>query len=395
MINTKNMRRLYDAAVRDKKPQVFMEELSEALETGEVKPDEFSIKQLAEEFIPNGRELVDSWNPNHGPQDPITVMEAGAISSAIFSNITGQIVYTKVMEGWKAEAFVFSAIVPDIQTQFNGEIIPGISRLGDEAEIVDELAPYPLAAVSEDYIQTPMTIKRGTIVALSKEAVFFDRTGILLRNAGEVGEALGLNKEKRLIDAFIDLNTTSYRLKWKGTSYGTYQSSTPWINLKTANPLTDWSQVNLAEQVLAQILDPWTNEPIMNEPKDLVVTRVNLYQAKRIVHATEIDVATPGYAVTGNPTRTKQANPIANYRIVSSQLLSKRISAGSGVDTSWWLGDIAKQMNYMQNWPLTVTQGPANSEVEFTHDIVMRWKVSERGTPAVVEPRVTVQNNAS
>jgi hypothetical protein len=41
----------------------------------------------------------------------------------------------------------------------------------------------------------------------------------------------------------------------------------------------------------------------------------------------------------------------------------------------------------MENWPLAVVQAPANSEVEFTHDIVLRWKASERGAAATLEPR--------
>ena len=48
----------------------------------------------------------------------------------------------------------------------------------------------------------------------------------------------------------------------------------------------------------------------------------------------------------------------------------------------------------MQNWGPTVVQAPDNSEAEFTHDIVARFKVSERGTPAVLEPRRMVKCTA-
>ena len=36
---------------------------------------------------------------------------------------------------------------------------------------------------------------------------------------------------------------------------------------------------------------------------------------------------------------------------------------------------------YMENWPITVVQAPANSEAEFNQDIVARFKASERGIP--------------
>ncbi len=42
---------------------------------------------------------------------------------------------------------------------------------------------------------------------------------------------------------------------------------------------------------------------------------------------------------------------------------------------------------YMESWPITVVQAPTNSEAEFTQDIVVRFKASERGTAAVMEPR--------
>ena len=63
--------------------------------------------------------------------------------------------------------------------------------------------PYPSLGLGEDYIDTPSTTKRGFIVPVTKEAIFFDRTHLILQRAAEVGEVLGLNKEKRLIDLLI------------------------------------------------------------------------------------------------------------------------------------------------------------------------------------------------
>ena len=41
----------------------------------------------------------------------------------------------------------------------------------------------------------------------------------------------------------------------------------------------------------------------------------------------------------------------------------------------------------MENWPITVVQAPTNSEAEFSQDIVVRFKASERGAAAIIEPR--------
>ncbi len=370
------------------------ESFTEGLETKQIDLNRVSIRGLFEEFIPGGREIVDSWNPRHGGGGISLTEAAGAIDTALFSNITGQVVYNRILQAFAAEEYVFSKIVPNVPTQFNGEKIAGISRIGDEAQVVPEGRPYPLVGVSEDYIQTPQTLKRGMIDALTKEAVFFDRTGVLLARCGEVGEFLGLNKEKRLIDAVLDQNVTTHRYNWKGTTYATYQSAAPWINLiASGNTLTDWTSIDAAEQVLASIRDPWTGEPIMIQPKDLIVARGKLYTARRIVTATEIAVVTPGFATSGNPTRTMTPNPIQGYRIISSQLLGARMSLASEPATDWFIGDVARAVNYMENFPLTVVQSPTNSEAEFQRDIVIQWKASERGAAAVVEPRVLVRSS--
>ena len=44
------------------------------------------------------------------------------------------------------------------------------------------------------------------------------------------------------------------------------------------------------------------------------------------------------------------------------------------------------------NWPITVTQAPVGSEAEFNNDIVLRFKASERGAAAVINPRYVVKN---
>lgn len=393
-VNTKALRRQYEAAVKDKTPRRFYEELFEAIDEKQLTLNDFSIREMFEEFVPDGREVVESWNPRHGGGGVI-LMEAGnAINTRVFSNISGQLLYSKILEQFEAEEYVLSKLIPNVPTKFNGERIPGISNIGDEAETVDEMQPFPMAGVGEDWIDTPATTKKGMIIGLSKEAIFFDRTNVLIPQCQMIGEYLGLNKEKRLIDALIDQNSTAYRYNWRGTKYGTFQGATPWINVKTSNALVDWTNVDALEQIMAGIRDPWTGEPIMINMKHMLVTRQLLYTAKRILSATEIRVTTPGYATSGNPTNTATANPIQNYQLLSSQLIQARMAAASEAVTDWFIGDFTKVVNYMENWPTTVVPGPSNSEVEFTQDIAMRWKASERGTPVVVNPRFIGRSSA-
>lgn len=386
-----DLRRNYEAKQRAGKGDEFFTQLWENLSSGQMDPSRFSLKGLFENFVPGGREIVDSWNPRHG-RGGINLLEAGdAVDTRAFGQITGQLVYSTVLAAFKDEGFVLSALVPNVPTPFNGERIPGIGRMGDVAEVIEEGAPYPRAGLNEDWIQTPTTQKRGILIDLTREAIFFDRTHLLIERAADIGQWLGYNKEIRLINAFLDENATVHRYNWKGTTYASYQAGpTPWENLVTSNALVDWSSIDDAEQVLAAIRDPNTNAPTLSLPRHLVVSRQNLYVAKRIINATEIEVHTPGYAETGNPTGTHVSNPITNYRIVSSQLLQNQMSAA----TSWYLSDISKMLRYMENFPLQVDQAPVNTADMWERDIAMSWKASERGAAVVVEPRVTVKCTA-
>lgn len=388
LIAARELRRQYELLG----PRQTCQHLCEALRQRQLLPEDFSLRDLAENLVQDGREWVRSLQP--GREEGTVLRESSAVDTSTFSNVTGQIVYSKIADAFNSEEIVFSKLVTTIPTRLNGERIAGISRIGDEAEIVDEGRPFPLAGVSEDYIDTPATTKRGMIVPVTKEAIFFDRTGVLLSRCAEVGEFLAINKEKRVIDAILDENagatTGGHRYKWKGTTYATYQSSTPWINVKTTNALVDWTQIEQAELVLASITDPFTGEPVLSLPDTLVVAPNLLHTARRIVNATNIRVAAGGFATSGTLYQTDGPNTLTPYRIVSSRLLKARMALA----TNWYLGNLEKAVAYMENWGLTVVQAPDNSEAEFTQDIVARYKASERGAAVVLEPRVLCKNSA-
>ena len=110
-----------------------------------------------------------------------------------------------------------------------------------------------------------------------------------------------------------------------------------------------------------------------------------VFNAAEIAYAAERQRRRPRYA----------ANPLGNYRVVESRLAYRRIVA-AGVAAAdakkwWFIGDFRKAFAYMENWPITVTQSPPSSEAEFNQDIVVRFKASERGAAAVINPRYVVK----
>lgn len=383
MINAREIKRRYEL----NGPQQTMAHLTETIKQGQVRVEDFSIRDLAEGLVPDGHEWVRSLDPR--TSGGVNLLEAGeGVDVSAFLNITSQLIYSKIMAAYTQEAFAVSKLVDTIPTRLDGEKIPGIARLAGQDAGISPGMPYPNLGFGEDYIETPSTTKHGFIVPVTKEAIFFDRTHLVLSRASEVGELLGLNKEKRLLDLVIG---TTNNYKWLGTTYNTYQTAAPWINVKTGNELVDWTNVDAAEQLFNDILDPNTGEPVLLQANTVLVMPAYRHAAHRVLNALEVRFNPSDAATT-----TLAANPLGNYQVQESRLAYRRIIAAgqAAVDAKkwWFLGDFKKAFAYMENWPITVTQSAQNSEAEFNQDIVVRFKASERGAAAVLNPRYVVKN---
>ena len=157
------------------------------------------------------------------------------------------------------------------------------------------------------------------------------------------------------------------------------------------NELVDWTNVDAAEQVFADILDPNTGEPVLVRANTVLVMPAYIHAAHNVFFATEIRYTRPTPEIT-----TVAPNPLRSYQVYDSRLVYRRIlAAGTAEDQAkmwWFMGDFGKAFAYMQNWPITVTQAPTNSEAEFSQDIILRFKASERGAAAVINPRYVVMS---
>lgn len=386
-----NLRQLYESLG----PVECQEKLANLLESKEVKPEDFSLRELAEAFC--GDQWAKRLNPrNVGRFSNTSLLEAGeGVDVSGFSNITGQILYTKILDGWKQTVDTAEKLTETVPTQFDGEKIPWLGHSPDEGKAIRPGMPYPEASFGERYIETPSTTKYGQIISLTKEMVFFDRTAQALKIANENGKRLGKAKAKRIFDGLLGV-TNNYKLN--GTTYNTYVASGGgWVNKKSGTPLVDYTSVEQAYILASQILDPDTNNPIDIELKQLFVMPAKLFTARRIVTATEFRTTYPGYTSTSNPSapgnvQTLAGNPIPDkLEVLTDPLAYQRAIATGETATNannwWFIGDFKAAFAYMENWPIQVVQAPPNNLKEFEQDIVVRVKASERGAFAVQEPR--------
>jgi hypothetical protein len=404
------LRRKLDLDRKQNKEADFWFEVQRDVRSGAIKPQEFSIRSLFENFVENrsdgkpvGREMVDSFNPTRGEARTLLEEAGNAVSTANFSNITGQIMYSTILPRYADRSFIGDKLVTTVPTNLDGEKIPGVNRIGDEAESVGEGKAYPTASFSEQWINTPQTTKRGMIVPLTAESVFFDKTGMVMENAGEVGYWMGVNKEKRILDMITGI-TNFY--SFMGTAYNTYQSSSPWVNVQATNQLIDFVSINAALLLFDKMTDPFTGEPISIDANTMVVPSVLHPTAAALQRATET-WANPG-STTDTPTTaggtwsTHAPNPagykspfggkepVSQFEVLSSPLVFARDSSA----TSWFTGNFKRAFLYMENYPLQVVEAPENNVRQFENDIIAQWKVSERGTVAVRDPRYVVKCTA-
>lgn len=329
---------------------------------------------------------------------------AGAVSTANFQAIIRQIVYNMALPGYESEGYPFSELIPERQSQFQNELVAGMSNVGpgNDAEWkTPEGEPYNEAGFGPDWVNLAKTEKRGKIVSLTREILFFDRTGLVMERARGVAEGLRANREIRAIDAVIDENGGAksatqggHRYHWMGNSIATYGDSSGnhnWDNLVASNGLVDWSDIDAVEQAFAGMTDPFTGEPIVLDQTYIISTWQLRQTVNRILTATQLALYTPGFATSANPTQTMFANP---YQNVVKHLTSRRLAGRLATDTDWFYGNPAKAIVYVQHFPFQVLQGPPNSEVEFERDIVARFRADEMGNYSVINPRFLVKSTA-
>jgi len=384
-VNYKQLKEAYTASPTD-----AAHGLQESLAEGSTKPCDIELGRLWEELY--GHHAYR--DVKYGDGLATVVMEAGdAVMSGTFANITGQIVYSAVMEGYNSEPTVFSNLVRTVQSNKKTEVIPGIGATGDKGTVVPEGSEYPLVGLVEDWITTPEPKKRGMILPITKEAIFFDSTGMLLTTAGKIGEGQAANKERRVIDAiqgtvYGSAADNDHKFTRKGTSYLNYYASGGHgvDNLDSAaSVLADWTDIDRAWGYFGAMTDFNTGEPIEIVPKHLLVGYANLGTANQIVQAMS---APPQGAVGAAAQGVASPSHLQalGLQVVSSANFTARLAAAE----DWFLGDIGKFVWYMQNWPVTVSKAPSNSHDEFHRDIVQQFKVSEKGAAVVVDPHYMV-----
>lgn len=385
-MDPRKLKAMYDRLGR----MEFQKRLTEALDPkteGHLRPEDFSIRELAEVCYGEGR--VRDAQRGHC----MLTEEGDGIDHTAFTNITGRIVSSKLMEAYNVVPKVATNLIStETNVRIDVERLPGLQNLGDVAKPVHPGMPYENVGFGEDYQDLPSGQKYGRIVPILKEAIFFDRTGQILQRAAKIGEALAYRKEREIWQVILGI---THNYNWVGTAYRTYYpgaAGDPWTNIFSW-PLVDWTSVDNAETLFDNMTDPYTGQPIVIGGRTVLVMPPQYMSASRIMGALQVFHATGPIAFTVSP------NPLKSYDVVDMGALARQIAGATNdfgnPDEIWLLGNFKKAFTYRENWPIQVLTAPVNSQKEFEQDIVAQYKGTERGVCAVMDPRYVLISSGS
>lgn len=393
--------------------------LTEGLELGRREPNhqdalhprDFSLRECAIAFC--GEKWYEQLNPaaaagRRRQSGLVPIREAGeAVDVTAFSNITGQIVYYTIKEKWETaeDVALADSLVETRQTDLDGEKMPWITPILSNGAKIHPGMPYPTFGFAEEWIQTVALDTYGAKVEVHKLTVFYDRTGQVLREAGDVGTALRRNKTFRIFDTVLN-GPGAPLFNWKGVLFNPYQQNgTFWSNYIPGLPFVDWTSIRQVEAASTKVLEPdlsgaGINVPIEIDLDSIMVMPYHQPDLERMMHATELRSLNLGAAPNQ---MTIGGNILKPYKPYVSKLLARRAidaiglngAAGTGysgtasqADELWFMWDSKKKpLFYMQNWPLIVVTAPPNNPEEFNRDIVFQAKASERGNTSWQDPR--------
>lgn len=313
-----------------------------------------------------------------------------------FSDITQLLVLEGAMEAYQSPDYIGDKLVKAESSRRDLVRKPGLALIDDDALVVPEGEEYPTVKFGQDFQDLPQSQKRGLKIGITREAIFFDETGDILTRAGQIGERIGTNKEKRILRTFLGLTNNYNR---NGVARNTYVAAAdPRINKVSANPLVDWHNVDNASQLFTGMTDDRTRnlvgEPIQVTPDTIVVSKYKLMTAMQILQATMVRKAS-----NAQVDQTYSNNPLNMLPMsaLTSVWLDWLLVNEGGVSVAnakeyWTIGQPKKAFTYRTLFPFQMLTAPANSIDEFERDVLVQYRGSERGVCYVEAPWYVVQS---
>lgn len=355
------------------------------LEAGTVQPRDFSFKALFEE-------LVDPHRKFDATTDASVISEA--ISASAFPQISNRIFHRTVMPKYQVQTGVADMLVSEEQaSRTQSDEVAGMSD-GESLEIRPELMSYEETDFAEKRFRIYMA-DFGRIISLSREAIFDDRTGQILRTARTVGRKAGQHRAKMIIQTIEMLPRTAMKesttraFVYNGTAltqaqfYSTDHSAVAdaQVNANTVTNALGTAGLVVAHTLLDSMVDERGDEIVITPDTILVPSalRVTAWQLMR--SSQQYDTANNAANFFG-----PGGSPEGQFRVLTSPFLSST--------TYYYLGDFPQQLLWLWVWrPGTATQGNETTKA-FESQIVQRFRFNYNGGVGHTDYRNIIRGGA-
>jgi hypothetical protein len=364
------------------------EYLSRAVSEGKVRPEQISIRDLAESY------MGEAWAEKLHARRYVHESSPVAVDASGFVAIAGQLMIDRVKGGYNAVGFVCKNLISDepiTNGNLGSQVIPWLGGIADAPSQVEQQQRYPYTQFGAQYITAPPPKKMGEICALSFEMIYSDLTGQVYKAAQRVGERVAIWEEEEAARVIYGITNNH---SWNGTTYNTYQASTPWINTKSGISLVDWNEINEAEQLFAEMTDPVTGKPIDVNPNGILVMPRKKYNARRAMTATNTRSGTAGAGTSGNvieaPNPLDQEYPVYVSKYGYQQVVASGVTATNARD--WWiLADFKEAFAFRTVHPMRTREAIPGSDMDFNRDIPYAIKAHTFRVAYVRDPRFAVK----
>ena len=371
-----------------------LEQICTLRRAGEI-GDDFSLRNLFECTVPDGHEALREMEERRRLGVNVLAEAGGdAITTATFSNIMGQIAYADVLDNFENAEFIGDRLMTTVPaTTGQREVIPGVTLIGDQAEKVGENEEYPIASIGEQYVIVPEIYKHGFIMNITEEAIFEDKTGLLMQRFNQVAEAMAINLEKERLNVALGITSTYSRNGGAiQATYANTHTNGDGDNLIASNPLFDRTSLANAKNAWNDLTDPDTGEPIsMGRAYQIVVPDALEWTLGDLLSAREYQT-TP--ALGASAIRMTTGNPINMGGRTYEPLSNQYVSTITSSDTTGFIGNFDKACGERVIYPTRVEMQDRTSELGFSRDVVSRVKVKRRSIPFVRDWRYVQKHTA-
>lgn len=349
------------------------------IKENKLKAEDLSVKQLYEDFVGEEKNKMGFIS---------SIQEE--VRTSAFSNIMGELLGKEMIDGYNNTPTIGDKLVNTYKTKYKDERLPGFTAAENPHE-VKEGEDYPEVGISDKYVTLGTAVKKGNIISITEEAIYFDQTNNLVERAREIGEKTALDREKAILRGVLGITNCYYPLGVETALYG----AAPY--LITSNGLEDWTDIEKAELdgLYAMQDDSSDQDYISVVAKAILVPIAKKRTAQRILNAIEI---THGDYDDATSVKTTSSNPVkGEYEIITSNLVHI-LQIAASVDaavakSSWWFGDFKRQFRWKEHFPLQVFK-QMDGELKFQKDVVARFKTRYFGNIFCKDTRYVVKNNA-